>query len=266
MYTRGQLALIGNVGRKAIRLYEQDNLISSSKINPENGYHYYDDEQIDRLYKIKEYKKLGFTLAEIKEILCNGISEKEIANEKKIELQRDIKSMQTLYRNLEKMVQNERKKEVSELNNLQIIDEQDFKESACLFIEENVELEKLGTSVGKLYEKAARNNYIINGAHFVKYEGLLSEDTDFKMTTCLPIIFSDVSNNHEDYIYKQNSVKCIHMNFLGGFSKVGSAHIEIKKYMDQHNIAGNGIVYEVYNTDMSVDIFYELEQTKTKLS
>ncbi len=42
MYTRGQFALIGKVGRKALRLYDEEGLLVPVAVNGENGYHYYD--------------------------------------------------------------------------------------------------------------------------------------------------------------------------------------------------------------------------------
>ena len=83
MYTRGQLSLIGNIGRKAIRLYEDEGLITSSKIDEQNGYHYYNNEQLERIVRIKKYKNLGLSLSEIKRIMCKGITEGEVIREKK---------------------------------------------------------------------------------------------------------------------------------------------------------------------------------------
>ncbi len=252
MYTRGQLEQIGKVGRKAIRLYEEEGMITSSKIDPWNGYHYYDDKQIARLEKIKQYKQLGFSLADIKGVLCKGIPENEILSMKKIELERNIKDMQELRRSMDEINKIEHPYDRREIS------ESYFPECICLFIEENVDLEILGISVGKLYEKAFKNNLKIAGAHFVKYEGLLADDSAFKMTTCLPIIQTDAYNEAAEYIRAEKSTKCIHLNYTEGFSKVGNAHIWLKEYMDKKKTSCTGTIYEVYNHDMSLDIYYEL--------
>lgn len=249
MYTRGQLALIGNVGRKAIRLYEEEGLITASRIDAGNGYHYYDEEQVARLNRVKQYKRLGLSLTDIKEILCNGTAEGEILSEKKQELDCKIRDMQELRKRMDQGAA--APKQVSQ----QSIDECTFPECFCLYIEENVELEKLGISVGKLCEQAARGQLTAAGAHFVKYEGLTEEDGAFQMTTCLPVYKSGTYENIPNTRTEQ-SVECVHMNFTGGFSRVGDAHMQMKQYMDQKGIAGNGTVYEVYNRDMSVDIYY----------
>ena len=53
MYTSGQFALMGNVGRKALRIYRDEGLLVPSSINKENGYYYYDESQLITLEKIK---------------------------------------------------------------------------------------------------------------------------------------------------------------------------------------------------------------------
>ena len=62
MYTRGQFALLGNVGRKALRIYHEEGLLVPVMINEENGYHYYDESQLLTLEKIKRLRKIGLSL------------------------------------------------------------------------------------------------------------------------------------------------------------------------------------------------------------
>ena len=46
MYTRGQFAIIGKVGRKALRIYHEEGLLVPAFVNGENGYHYYEESQL----------------------------------------------------------------------------------------------------------------------------------------------------------------------------------------------------------------------------
>ena len=65
MYSRGQFAIIGKVGRKALRIYHEEGLLVPAFINRENGYHYYDGSQLEVLEKIKRLRKIGLSLYEI---------------------------------------------------------------------------------------------------------------------------------------------------------------------------------------------------------
>lgn len=161
MYTRGQFALIGKVGRKALRLYDEEGLLVPVAVNGENGYHYYDKSQLATLEKIKKLRKIGLSLFEIKQILEGKADEKELVGIK-------IKEMDLHLKEVKEFISSD-KKQKSELNSLKP-DIQSIEPYHCLFIAENVELENLGMSVGKLYEKAAQEGLNVRGSHFVIYQ------------------------------------------------------------------------------------------------
>ncbi|MGZ3748507.1 MAG: helix-turn-helix domain-containing protein, partial [Pseudobdellovibrionaceae bacterium] len=66
--TIGQFSKKVDVSPKALRLYEKMGLITSHA-RGENGYRYYDDSQVELAQRLKEFKNLGFSLAEIKSLL-----------------------------------------------------------------------------------------------------------------------------------------------------------------------------------------------------
>ncbi|MCR5762784.1 MAG: MerR family transcriptional regulator [Treponema sp.] len=243
MYTRGQFAIIGKVGRKALRLYDEEGLLVPVAVNGENGYHYYDKSQLATLEKIKKLRKIGLSLFEIKQILEGKADEKELVGIK-------IKEMDLHLKEVKEFISSD-KKEKSELNFLEP-DIQSIEPCHCLFIAENVELENLGMSVGKLYEKAAREGLNVRGSHFVIYENL-SDEEDFSMKTCLP-----VSDCKIDETIEVKEKDCVHINFKDGFSKVGNAHVLIKDYAENHNLKLADKAYEVYNKDMTVDVYYPI--------
>ena len=62
MYTRGQFAVIGKVGRKALRIYDEEGLLVPASVDGQNGYNYYSEEQLALLEKIKSLRKIGLSL------------------------------------------------------------------------------------------------------------------------------------------------------------------------------------------------------------
>lgn len=66
--TIGQFSKAMGVSAKALRLYESIGLIKSHA-RGENGYRYYEESQLEIAHRIKEFKDLGFSLAEIKSLL-----------------------------------------------------------------------------------------------------------------------------------------------------------------------------------------------------
>ena len=170
-YTRGQFAVMGNVGRKALRLYHEEGLLVPVSINEENGYHYYDDTQLEILERIKRLRKIGLSLFEIKQVLDGKVQEEEIVNSK-------IRETNELLKELKVLAGETGKQETAYDGKPDI---QPFERAKCIYIEENVELENLGMSVGKLDERTAREGMIEEGSHFVRYEGLLDSGN---LTAC----------------------------------------------------------------------------------
>lgn len=66
--TVGQFSKAMGVSAKALRLYEKMGLLKSHA-RGENGYRYYAEAQLPFAKKLKEFKDLGFSLAEIKNLL-----------------------------------------------------------------------------------------------------------------------------------------------------------------------------------------------------
>ncbi|APR00136.1 MerR family transcriptional regulator [Clostridium botulinum] len=72
MYTIGQLALILKVSTRTLRHYDDIGLLKPYCINEENGYRYYEQEQISLAKNIMKLKGYGLALEEIKKIIANS--------------------------------------------------------------------------------------------------------------------------------------------------------------------------------------------------
>lgn len=243
MYTRGQFAIVGKVGRKALRIYDEEGLLTPVYVNEGNGYNYYDESQLVTLEKIKRLRKIGLSIYEIKQIFDGKSSEKELVDSK-------IREMDFRLQEVRGLADFEEEKKVAYCSATP--DVCSFERSKCLFIDENVDLDNLGISVGKLYEKASSKGIKPSGSHFVIYKNL-SDEEGLSMRTCLPV--NDYNGEDSMEVFEE---KCLHIRFTEGFSKVSRAHILIKEYADENRIICADKVYEVYNKDMSVDVYHVL--------
>ncbi|WP_312113008.1 MerR family transcriptional regulator [Brevibacillus reuszeri] len=71
IYTIGEFAKISKVSPRMLRHYDKIELLKPSFIE-QNGYRYYSDEEINKISMIKQFRRYGFSLEEIKSVLCKN--------------------------------------------------------------------------------------------------------------------------------------------------------------------------------------------------
>lgn len=169
MYTIGEFALIAEVSTKTLRHYDEIDLFKPFKIDDLNNYRYYSKEQISEIMFIKELKKYGLSLSDIKEIKksknkksLNNMLENQllIVNKKIIDLEEMKKSI---------------KKKINESslwndNNVKtdyFIDIIEMQASEVIYIRDKIKFEESGQLIGKLYEMASKFHVKLNNNHMM---------------------------------------------------------------------------------------------------
>ena len=109
--TRGQLAREAGVKVATVRYYERRGLLQAQGRSG-GGYHHYDEEAVHRLRFIRRAQELGFTLAEVDELLslraeagsrCEEVRQQ--AEAKIADMQRKIRDLQRMKRALSQLVE-----------------------------------------------------------------------------------------------------------------------------------------------------------------
>lgn len=89
LYKIGLFSQMNRVTIKALRYYDDIDLLKPAYIDKFTGYRYYTSEQLPVLHQILALRQMGFTLEEIKKVQ-DGMSEKELLLKKKSELMKKI--------------------------------------------------------------------------------------------------------------------------------------------------------------------------------
>ena len=106
----GEVAKRSGTGIETIRFYEREGLLAEPERRP-SGYRQYDETTVERLDYIRRAKELGFTLAEIRDLLelsaahssCDHIRER--ADAKIADIEGKIRSLQQMRRSLGRIVE-----------------------------------------------------------------------------------------------------------------------------------------------------------------
>jgi Hg(II)-responsive transcriptional regulator len=116
----GEVAKRSGVGIETIRYYEREGLLLEPERRP-SGYRQYDESTVERLKYIRRAKDLGFTLAEIRELLelsftaragCDHIRQR--AEAKVADIEGKIRSLRQMKRSLGRIVRRCRVKNSTE--------------------------------------------------------------------------------------------------------------------------------------------------------
>ena len=115
----GEVAKRSGIGIETIRYYEREGLLLEPERRP-SGYRQYDESTVERLAYIRQAKELGFTLAEIRELLelsyaasnCEHIRQR--AEVKITDIEAKIRSLQQMKRSLGKIMERCRAKNATD--------------------------------------------------------------------------------------------------------------------------------------------------------
>ncbi|MFO0799433.1 MAG: heavy metal-responsive transcriptional regulator [Gemmataceae bacterium] len=115
----GEVAKRSGTGIETIRFYEREGLLPPPQRRP-SGYRQYDEATVERLDYIRRAKELGFTLAEVRELLelssaasdCEHVRQR--AEAKIADIEGRIRSLRQMRRSLGRIVQRCRAKDSTE--------------------------------------------------------------------------------------------------------------------------------------------------------
>lgn len=103
MYSIGMFSKIYQVTPKTLRHYDEIGLLAPSYVDDATGYRYYEHRQAARLRRILDYKKMGFSLQEIMEIIDLAADSEALARRMKEKRRETMNCLEEEKRRLERI-------------------------------------------------------------------------------------------------------------------------------------------------------------------
>ncbi|MFB6273603.1 MAG: Zn(2+)-responsive transcriptional regulator [Salinibacter sp.] len=100
--TRGEIAEKAGVNPETLRYYERKELIPKPR-RSDGGFRLYDDSYVKRLRFIQRAKDLGFTLAEIKDLLDLRVGEEATCRDVKAQAEDKLDEVETKIQDLKRI-------------------------------------------------------------------------------------------------------------------------------------------------------------------
>ncbi|KOR24526.1 MerR family transcriptional regulator [Clostridium sp. FAM 1755] len=253
MYTIGQLALILKISTRTLRHYDDIGLLKPYSINKQNGYRYYEQEQLGLAKNIIKLKEYGLSLEEIKEIIANSnINNYEIIKKRLNIIENEISKLTEMKNNLYNMLKEnkviKREKfnykihevEVVKLDNINVISKK------C-----TINIKDIGKVVGSLYELINKNGLRIKGSHIVKYFEKEYDPENAEVEICIPIESRKEGKLKVHIIPKGRYVTTT----ANSIREKGDAYESIINWIQINNYKINGNPFEEYNVNYKLGLF-----------
>ena len=231
MYKISDFSKITNITVKALRYYDDENILTPSFRNEENSYRYYDEKDFKKAELIALLRKLEFSISEIKEVLAYGeniqdlsyyLEEKKKMIEKKIDEEKELIRKIDLYikpNYLEGDLMKDYKIEVKE-----------FQPITVAAIRYKGKYSDVGKYIGRIY-KAAKGN--VSGEPFnCYYDAEFKEAADIEL--CVPIKKLISADNITAKTLP--AIKAICTFHLGAYEGLNLAYKALLDYARENNI------------------------------
>ena len=263
MFKIGDFSKMSKVTIKALRYYEKEGLIKPSYIDSSNGYRYYDSKQLLDISRIVSLKQIGLSIEEIKRIMYQNESLRDILQVKKIELENTIIKHEYELSKINYILEGkEMKEEIFEKTVPEcyvyykegII--KNYAESSEFIRSSAVECLELNPNI-----KCIEPDYC-----FVNYLDGEYKEQDIKIRYCQAV-------KKEKELFKENEsikfmsmpeTKCVCIYHKGSYDELGISYGKIMKYIESNNLEITDYPRECYidgiwNKDNVEDWLTEIE-------
>lgn len=240
MYRISQFSKISGLTVKALRYYDEENILKPSFRNEENQYRYYNDNDLKKAMLIKNLRSLDFSIMEIKEVVETVENENDLAcilREKIKFIEMNISKEKEL---IEKISLSTFSFDVIHKVNNYIIEEKEIPKMLVASIEFTGKYKDLDKYVPLLY-KAVKNKK--NGNHFNCYfDEECVENANIEL--CIPVKEQIVNTNIKCKVLPE--IKALHITHYGGYDTLYLAYRAIFQYVNAHNLKVLTPIREVY--------------------
>lgn len=230
MYKIGEFSKITNMTVKALRYYDEENILKPSYRNEENGYRFYNDNDFKKAQLIGVLRELEFSISEVKDVISSCEDEDDLSyflEEKKKIIEDRIRKERILLKKINLYTKpSGREEEVMDYK-VEIKNFDPIKVAAIRF---TGKYDEVGEYFKTIYSAVKGNS---NGEPFNCYY-----DDDYKeiadIEVCVPVL---KSVNHPDVTIKEMpAVKAVTVTYVGPYENFNMAYKAIFDYIEKNNL------------------------------
>ena len=244
MYSIGEFSKIVRLPVKTIRFYHERNLLVPTHVDPESGYRYYNDSQVERARIIVALKSLEFSLEQIADILAECSDDSQLVDflkDQKAKIQADINRQREITAKLDKVIRSEKTSREIMSKMSDSIELKNIEKVLIAGIRMKGRYSDCGKGFAQLGKSAGWN--IAGKAMCLFYdEGYREEDADFEV--CFPVK-KTVKKEGID-CRELPKCRCLSLIHRGPYDQVGPTYRQLIDYAKEKGLQLVGPCREVY--------------------
>lgn len=228
LFTIGEFSKITGLTIKALRFYHEQGLLAPSLVDPQTGYRYYDQRQVETARVISYLRGLDLPLDQIREILRHVGDDEQVLNvldRQKATLQEKIRAYRKALRSLDQFISEERKAQAM-TEAARDINEKILEPVLIA----GIRMKGRYSECGKGFARLARSqNRHICGKPFLLHYDDEYKETDAEFEACMPVRqarpASDISHR------ELPGSRCICLLHKGPYEQLGHSYARIISYI-----------------------------------
>jgi DNA-binding transcriptional MerR regulator/effector-binding domain-containing protein len=231
MFTIGEFSKLSGLTVKTLRFYHEEGLLIPTFVDPDTGYRYYHERQIEMARVIAYLRNLDFSISDIKELLGRE-DEAGLLNlleRQRSQIKQQIKRLQRTVRSLDQFISEERQGQAM-ADTLEDVREKDVDTMLVAGIRMKGHYSDCGKGFARLGRSFGR--FICGKPLLLHYDAeYREEDADFE--ACLPI--RQRKSVEGTSVRELPAVRCVALVHKGPYDQMGRSYAKVLKWIKERN-------------------------------
>lgn len=242
MFSIGEFSAICRMSIKALRHYDQIGLLKPVYVDPDSGYRFYSESQLEKALIINRLKMYGFSLAKIRDILeqsGNHSCQLQALKDQFEKLNEEIACKNAIRLDMKQYIADfERTGKLMNTSNssIQVVA---VPELTVYSVRKTISMDEMGRMYSLLFETAGKEGITPAGPTGAAY---LSKE--FNRDECDTAVFFLCDPENASAVLPET--KAVKLTHKGGYSTLGESYAAIVRYIQDHGLEIAGPPYELY--------------------
>jgi DNA-binding transcriptional MerR regulator/effector-binding domain-containing protein len=231
MFSIGEFSKLSGLTVKTLRFYHEEGLLVPAYVDPDTGYRYYQEGQIETARVIAYLRNLEFTISDIKALLAQE-SESDLLDlleRQRSQIKEQIKRLRQTVRSLDQFISEERQGQTM----AELLENVTEKQLDAVLIA-GIRMKGRYSDCGKGFARLGRSfgRLICGKPLLLHYDSEYRED-DADFEACLPI--RQVKSVEGTTVRELPGVRCVALVHKGPYDQMGRSYAKVLKWIKERN-------------------------------